>query len=42
MNFSIYTFANLCRTMYHLGVGCHLLGVILELMDQIFLDGTCA
>jgi hypothetical protein len=26
MNFSIYTFANLCRTMYHLKVGCYLLG----------------
>jgi hypothetical protein len=34
MNFSIYTFANLCRTMYHLGVGCCLLE------DDLRLDGS--
>jgi hypothetical protein len=34
MNFSIYIFANLCRKMYHLGVGCYLLG------DDLRLDGS--
>jgi hypothetical protein len=34
MNFSIYAFANLCRTMYHFRVGCYLLG------DDLRLDGS--
>jgi hypothetical protein len=34
MNFSIHTFANLCRTMYHFGVGCYLLA------DDLRLDGS--
>jgi hypothetical protein len=34
MNFSIYIFGNLCRTMYHLGVGCWLLG------EDLKIDGS--
>jgi hypothetical protein len=34
MNFSIYTFANLCKKMYHLKVGCFLLG------DNLKFDGS--
>jgi hypothetical protein len=40
MNFSIYIFANFCRTMYHLGVGCWLLGGDLKLDGSNF-PGWC-
>jgi hypothetical protein len=40
MNFSNYIFANLCRRMYHLGVGCWLLGEDLKIDGSNF-PGWC-
>jgi hypothetical protein len=40
MNFSIYIFANLCRTVFHLGVGCYLLGEDLRIDGSNF-PGWC-